>query len=118
MTTQGTIQWTTQGTTKERRRSMHPDDVRRMALALDGATERDHHGFPSFRRRTIFATMPDDGTLRVMLPEVAIVAAAAEWPWAAEKTWGRRLAAVEIRLVDADPGVVAELLEDAWRAHG
>ncbi|MEP6816683.1 MAG: hypothetical protein ABI873_14150 [Marmoricola sp.] len=96
---------------------MHADDVRRIALALAGAAERDHHGFPSFRRRTIFATMPDHETLRVMLPEGDIVAAAAEWPWAEELRWGKRLAAVALHLPDADPGVVAELLEDAWRAH-
>jgi hypothetical protein len=97
---------------------MHPDDVRRRALALDGATERDHHGFPSFRRRTIFATMPYDETLRVMLPEGDIVAAAAEWSWASEKMWGKKLAAVEIHLPDADPAIVGELLDDSWRAHG
>lgn len=96
---------------------MHPDDVRRIALTLDGATERDHHGFPSFRRRTIFASLPDGETLRIMLPEGEIVAAAAEWGWAAEKRWGKRLAAVEIHLPDAEPDVVSELLEDAWRAH-
>jgi hypothetical protein len=96
---------------------MHPDDVRRVALGFDGATERDHHGFPSFRRRTIFATMPDEATLRVMLTEEEIVAAAAEWDWATEKPWGKRLAAVEIRLPDAEPDVVAELLEDGWRQH-
>ncbi len=97
---------------------MHPDDVRRTALAFDGATERDHHGFPSFRRRTIFATMPDQETLRVMLPEGEIVAGAAEWPWATEKMWGKQLAALELHLPDADPLVVAELLEDSWRVHG
>ena len=26
-----------------------PDEVRAVALSFDGATERDHHGFPSFR---------------------------------------------------------------------
>ena len=97
---------------------MDPDAVRRIALAFDGTSERDHHGFPSFRRRTIFATLPDERTLRVMLEEEDIVAAAAEWAWASETMWGRRLAAVEIRLPDADPDVVAELLEDGWRAHG
>ena len=37
-----------------------------------------------------------------MLEEGDIVAAAAEWPWAAEMKWGKRLAAVEIHLPDAD----------------
>ncbi len=97
---------------------MTPDDVRRCALSLDGASERDHHGFPSFRRRTVFATLPDETTLRIMLPEGEIIATVAEHAWAGEKTWGKKLAAVEIDLALADPGVVAELLEDAWRAHG
>ena len=97
---------------------MDADAVRRIALGFEGASERDHHGFPSFRRRTIFATLPDDETLRVMLEEGDIVAAAAEWPWASEMMWDKRLAAVAIHLPDADASVVAELLEDGWRAHG
>ena len=90
-----------------------------MALAFPGATARDHHGFPSFRTaRRIFATMPDDEQLRVMLSEEEIRAAAAEWPdWCAELWWGKKLSAVRVRLPDADPDVVAELLEDAWRLH-
>ncbi len=45
-------------------RGVTPDEVRAVALSFDGATERDHHGFPSFRTtRRIFATMPDDGHL-------------------------------------------------------
>lgn len=98
---------------------MSPDDVRAVALSLDGATERDHHGFPSFRtRRKIFATMPDDQHLRVFMPEEEIGAAVAEWPWCEEQHWGTRLAAVRIVLPDADTAVVAELLEDAWRHNG
>jgi hypothetical protein len=94
-----------------------PDDVRRAALGLDGAVEQPHHGFPSFRvQGRIFATIPDDEHLHVMLTEEEIRAAAAEWPgWCEEKWWGKRLAAVRIQLPLADPGVVAELVEDAWR---
>lgn len=92
--------------------------MRRIVLTFEAATERDHHGSPSFRRRTIFATLPDETTLRIMLPEGDIIAAAAEFAWAAEKPWGKKLAAVEVDLVTADPDVVAELLEDAWRTHG
>lgn len=98
---------------------MTPEQVRAVALAFPGATERDHHGFTSFRTpRRIFATMPDDEQLRVMLSEEDIRAAVAEWPdWCAELWWGTTLSAVQVRLPDADPGVVAELLEDAWRLH-
>jgi len=96
-----------------------PGDVRALALAFEGTVERDHHGFPSFRTpRRIFATLPDDLHLRVMLAEEDIRAAVAEWPqWCAEQWWGKRLAAVRISLSDCDPDVVAELLEDAWRLH-
>ena len=98
---------------------MTPEEVRAVALAFPGATERDHHGFPSFRtERRIFATMPDDEQLRVMLSEEEIRAAVAEWSdWCEELWWGAKLSAVQVRLADADPGVVAELLEDAWRRH-
>ena len=95
------------------------DDVRAAALALDGATERDHHGRPSYRRRVIFATVPDDGHLHVMLDEEGIRDAVAEHPgWCEEKWWGKRLAAVRVDLATADPAVVRELLEDAWRLRG
>ena len=98
---------------------MHHQDVRRAALGLDGTEERDHHGFPSFRTaRLIFASLPDDTHLHVMLPEEEIRAAVAEWPdWAEEKWWGKRLTALRVDLAACDPDVVAELLEDAWRAQ-
>ena len=96
---------------------MSPADVREAALALAGAIERDHHGFPAFRTtRRIFATMPDAEHLRVMLPAEDIRAAVAEWPgWCAELWWGRKLSAVQVELSRCDPAVVGELLEDAWR---
>lgn len=98
---------------------MDHDDVRRLALRLDGAAERDHHGFPSFRTsRRIFATLPDERHLRLMLPEEEIRATVAEWPrWCTETWWGRRLSAVQVDLDACDPAVVAELVEDAWRAN-
>ena len=97
---------------------MTPDEVRALALSFAGAAEGDHHGFPSFRTsRRIFATLPDPDHLRVMLPEDDVRAAVAEWPdWCAEQWWGKRLAAVRVTLAGCRPDVVAELLEDAWRA--
>ena len=96
---------------------MTPQQVREVALSLDGAVERDHHGFPSFRVRRIFATLPDAEHARVMLPEEDIRAAVAEWPWCEEVWWGKRLSAVAVLLAGCDPDVVAELLQDAWRLH-
>lgn len=98
---------------------MTPDDVRRLALSLDGATEAPHHGFPSFRRRTIFATLPNEGTLNVLLPEERILDAVAERPdFCAERWWGKKLTAVQVTLAEADSAIVAELLADAWEGHG
>jgi hypothetical protein len=96
---------------------MSPEDVRSLALALPGASERDHHGFPSFRTpRRIFATLPDPGRLRVMVGEEEIRAWVAELPgWCEELWWGKRLSAVQVALADADPVVVAEMLQDSWR---
>ena len=99
--------------------AMDVDQVRSLALALDGATERDHHGFPSFRARTIFATLPTPPTLRLMLPEPAIGEAVAEFPgWTSVGRWGKRVSAVAVHLPDADPAVVGEWLQDAHRQHG
>ena len=58
---------------------MHPAHA--FALSLPEAAQQDHHGIPSFRvRGKIFATVPDDDHLRVMVDEGEIRAAAAENP--------------------------------------
>jgi hypothetical protein len=92
-----------------------PGDVRRLALALPGAEERDHHGFPSFRvGGRIFATLPDAGTLRAMLDEGGIRTAIHDAPSVcSEQWWGKRLAAVAVDLAAADEALVARLLEEA-----
>ena len=95
---------------------MTPDEVRLLALDLPDVVERDHHGFPSFRagpRGKIFATLPTDEILRVMLEEESIREAVAEWPWCREGWWGKTLATVEVVLADADAVVVTELLDEA-----
>jgi hypothetical protein len=52
------------------------DEARRLALALPGAVEADHHGRPSFRvAGKIFATLRDDNHLNVMLDEPGILTA-------------------------------------------
>lgn len=99
--------------------TMDVGQVRSVALRLEGATEHDHHGFRSFRARTIFATLPDDQTLRIMLPGPAIDEAVAEFPdWATVVMWGKKVSAVAVQLAAADPQVVAEWLQDAHRHHG
>jgi hypothetical protein len=91
--------------------------ARELALGLPEAAEQDHHGMPSYRvRGRIFATVPDDGHLRIMVAEEEILAAVAEDPAAcSEFWWGKRLACVVVELARADAALVAELLTDAWR---
>ncbi|MEM7247294.1 MAG: MmcQ/YjbR family DNA-binding protein [Acidobacteriota bacterium] len=96
---------------------MNHDDVRRQALALPEATEEDHHGRASYRVRSkIFATVPDDEHLNVMLDADAASAAIAARPAAcAELWWGKRLTGVRLSLAEADPELVDDLLTEAWR---
>jgi hypothetical protein len=94
-------------------------DVRRLALSLEGSMEQDHHGFPSFRvGGKIFATLPDDEHVHVMLAEDRIREIVAVDPHACEeKWWGKKLAAVRVSLPDAAKSRVAAMLEEAWSAR-
>ena len=94
-------------------------DVRRLALSLEGSVEQDHHGFPSFRvGGKIFATLPDDEHVHVMLPEDRIREIVENDPHACEeKWWGKKLAAVRVSLPDARKDRVAAMLEEAWSAR-
>lgn len=49
-----------------------PQDVRELALCLEGTQERDHVGIPSFRVRRIYATLwPDQNWVHLFLtPEM------------------------------------------------
>lgn len=102
--------------------SVSPARVRAWALALPGAVEKDHHGFPSFRvAGRIFATLPDDGHLDVMLEEADIRAELeAHGDCCEAQHWGERLAALRVDLSAADADWVRDWLTDAWnrRANG
>jgi hypothetical protein len=93
------------------------DEVRAFALSLPEATSQDHHGMESFRvRGKIFATVPDEEHLRIMVSEEDIRAAVAEHPMSCSPFyWGNRLSCVVVRLDAADRAVVQELLADSWR---
>jgi hypothetical protein len=92
------------------------DEARRLALALPDTVEQDHHGRPSFRvSGRIFATVWDPEHMNVMLDESGIHTAVEAHPdVCAEVMWGKRLAAVRVTLPDADAGLLADLLTDAW----
>lgn len=78
------------------------------ALALPEVTIADHQGLDSFRvRGRIFATVPDDDHIRIMVDPVDITAAVAEYPDAcAPLYWGARLACVVVTLAAADQSLV------------
>lgn len=90
--------------------------ARRLALALPGAEERDHHGRASFRvAGKIFATVPDSGHLNVMVDEPGIQTyVQRDAGTFSEVWWGKRLSAVRVSLEAVDEDVLGELLEDAW----
>lgn len=94
-----------------------PAQVRRLALALPGAEEVPHHGFPSFRvRGKIFATLRDPGYLNVMLdPQEAPAAATLAAHACEELWWGAKLSGVRVALAQADAQLVRRLLADAHR---
>ena len=95
---------------------MSADEARALALSLPEAVERDHHGRPSFRvAGRIFATLWDPEHMNVMLDEAGILTAVQAHPdVCAEVMWGKRLAAVRVTLPAAEPGLLSDLLADAW----
>ena len=92
-------------------------EARRMALSLPEATEEDHFGIPSFRvKKKIFATVPGDKTIRIMLGPEETSAATSTNPRAFEELWwGKQLAGITVHLAQADKRQVADLLFEAWR---
>jgi hypothetical protein len=93
--------------------------ARALAMGLPEAVEQDHHGMPSFRvRGRIFATLPDDDTLRVMLDPDAVEEAVAAAPGqCAVLMWGTKVSGVAVHLAVAEPETVSDLLADAWRSR-
>jgi hypothetical protein len=88
-----------------------------LALSFPEAVEQDHHGRPSFRvAGRIFATVPDDEHLNVLLDEEDVheVLAGGE-PACEELRWGSQLRGVRVGLGAVDHAVLAELLDGAWR---
>jgi len=92
-------------------------EVAQLALGLPEAVEQDHHGIRSFRiDGKIFATVPDEQHVRIMVDQEDILAAVAAEPQACtEGWWGKRLACVVVEIQRAPRPLVTELLEDAWR---
>ena len=74
--------------------------VRELALALPEAAEQPHHDISSFRvRDKIFATVPDDDHVRIMIAEDEVAAACAEAPGSCEPLyWGAKLSGVVVTI--------------------
>ena len=91
-------------------------DLVRLALALPEATEQDHHGMTSFRvGGKIFATVPDEGHVRVMAGEAEIHAVVAHDPETFQPFyWGKRLSCVVVVLDRVDAEELRQLLGQAW----
>jgi hypothetical protein len=96
--------------------ALSPQEARLLALSLPEAVEADHHGRPSFRvGGKIFATLWDEARMNVMLDEDGILTAVESAPDVCEKVWwGKRVRAVGVNLLRADPDLLDELLRDAW----
>ena len=90
--------------------------ARQLALALPEAVEQDHHGRPSFRiGGKIFATLWDAEHMNVMLDEGGILTAIHEAPQVCEEVWwGKKLAAVRVKLRLVESKALAQLLTEAW----
>jgi hypothetical protein len=93
------------------------EEARALALGLAETAEQHHHGMASWRvRGKIFATVPDETHVRVMVDQGDIRAVVAQYPEACEEFWwGSRLACVVVDLREAPRDLVRELLLDAWR---
>jgi hypothetical protein len=93
-----------------------PARARELALSFPGASERDHHGRPSYRTATgIFATLWTARAMNVMAGDELIRAAVATHPdVCSEVRWGARLAAVRVDLDAADEELLRDLIAAAW----
>ncbi len=93
------------------------NELRYLALSFPDTTEEEHHDRPSFRvGGKIFATLPDDEHINVMLDAEAAHIATVITPDACEKLlWGERLAGITVKLAAAELDMLAAVLTAAWR---
>jgi hypothetical protein len=93
------------------------DAAAALALALPEASEQPYHGIPSFRvAGKIFANLPDEDHMHIMLGEDEIQEAVNAFPNACEeKLWGKKTGALRVTLSRIKDGDLKLLLQDAWR---
>jgi len=93
------------------------NELRYLALSFPDTSEEEHHERPSFRvGGKIFATLPDDEHVNVMLdPEAAHIATTIT-PHGCEKLLaGERVAGIRVKLAVAELDMLAAVLTAAWR---
>lgn len=93
------------------------NELRYLALSFPDTSEEEHHDKPAFRvGGKVFATLPDDEHVHVLLDAEAAQVAAAVTPHACEQLLaGERVAGVRIRLAAAELDMLAAVLTAAWR---
>jgi hypothetical protein len=94
------------------------DELRKVALSLPEAEERETWGHPTFRvRDKLFAALSDDGvqgTVKATKPEQAALVAADPQTFGVPAYVGRH-GWVSIQLATVDPRELRELVVEAWR---
>lgn len=93
------------------------DELRYLALSFPDTSEEEHHDKPSFRvGGKVFATLPDDAHVHVLLDAEAACIAASIAPLSCETLLaGERVAGIKVRLAVAELDMLAALLTAAWR---
>ena len=95
--------------------------LRKHALALPGVTEEPHFDRTSFRvnGRIFLTARPPESHVHVFVPEEVREPALAMHPDCVSKLfWGGKVVGLRIELSKAQPGVVKDLVEIAWRSRG
>jgi hypothetical protein len=94
------------------------DELRRVALSLPEAEERETWGHPTFRvREKMFAALSDDGqtaSVKATRDEQSALVAAAPETFGVPAYVGRH-GWVSIQLATVDPEELGELVVEAWR---
>ena len=89
----------------------HADDG--AGSGLGAVSPREHRAFRV--RGKIFATVPDEQCIRIMVDEHEILAATAAHPDACRPVyWGKRLSCVAVDIAVAPDDLIRELLTEAW----
>ena len=91
-----------------------PDDVRKIALALEGVTEVDHFARPAFRtKKRIFAVIRPDGLYLHLPPERKEFLFEADAQTFVKYMWGKTPELL-VQLKAVSPKELEALLHEAW----